>query len=222
MTTTEPPVLLVDDHVAIAQAMASALRMAGFERVTHVPAHQLDPDGILAVADAFGPEVALVDVNLGDGRCGVDVIGPLAARGVAVVGFTSSDDPLDWARCLEAGAVGVLVKSEPFDVIVERVRRAAAGGAVTDVRHRHELLAGLHAHRAATRERHRPFDALTAAERAVLHGLVAGRSPQEIAQGHGVAVKTVRSHVEAIRRKLDVTSQLAAVARAREVGWSAA
>jgi len=200
--------------------MAAALRAEGFEEVEHVPSGELDLAGILAAADAFQPDVALVDLHLGAGRSGLSVIGPLAGRGVTVFGFTASDDPLDTALCLEAGAVGVFLKSEPFEVLVECVRKATAGHAVTDGRQHHELLAKLRSHRDASRAERKPFEALTRAEQAVLERLVKGDSPHEIADDHTVSVKTIRSHIESIHRKLGVNSQLAAVALAREVGWT--
>ena len=48
---------------------------------------------------------------------------------------------------------------------------------------------------------------------------VEGRSAKEIAETSGLAVKTIRHQIEAVRSKLHVRSQLAAVALAREVGW---
>jgi DNA-binding NarL/FixJ family response regulator len=216
---SRPALLLVDDHVAVAHAIVSALRMEGFGRIDHVPAHALDLDGILAAADRVHPQVALVDLYLGAGRSGLAVIGPLTSRGVVVLAFTASDDPIDAALCLEAGAVAVVLKTEPFDQLVDCITKAAAGEPVTDPADRHEALAALRAHRATSRERHRPFESLTPTERAVLGRLVAGRSPHDIADDHAVSIKTVRSHIDAIHRKLGVASQLAAAALAREAGW---
>lgn len=53
---------------------------------------------------------------------------------------------------------------------------------------------------------------LTTSERRVLHRLMAGCSAQDIAQQLVVSVTTVRSHIRSILRKLNVKSQLAAVA----------
>ena len=64
------------------------------------------------------------------------------------------------------------------------------------------------------------FKDLTASEAAVLEALVDGCTVEVIAQRRGVAIGTVRSQVKALLRKLQVGSQLAAVARAREAGWT--
>lgn len=214
-------ILLVDDHVVIVHAMAQALRNAGFSEVSYVGPNELDVAGVLAAADRFRPDVALVDLNLGVERSGLPIIGPLVGRGVAVVAFSAKDDELVIAECLEAGAVGFLNKGEAFDVVIEYVTKVAAGETVVDPTRREELLARLREQRAATDKRLRAFEELSPRERAVLKALLLGRSPQDIAEQQYVSVKTVRSQIEAIYRKLGVRSQLAAVALAREVGWPA-
>jgi len=62
------------------------------------------------------------------------------------------------------------------------------------------------------------IEPLTERERAVLRLLTAGRSNKQIAQELVVAPGTVKRHVSSILRKLQVTSRLAAVARARDLG----
>jgi DNA-binding NarL/FixJ family response regulator len=47
-----------------------------------------------------------------------------------------------------------------------------------------------------------------------------GRSAAEIAASSFVSLATVRSQIRAILQKLDVTSQLAAVAAAHHSGWT--
>ena len=212
-------ILLVDDHVVIVQAMAQALRNAGSGEVSYVPPEELEVAGVLAAADRFRPDIALVDLNLGVGRSGLSIIGPLVGRGVAVVAFSAREEELVIAQCLEAGAVGFLNKGEAFDAVIEYVGRVAAGEAVVPPEQREALLARLRADRAASDKRLRAFHELSPREAAVLRALLLGQSPQDIADEQYVSVKTVRSQIESIYRKLGVRSQLAAVALAREVGW---
>ena len=81
------------------------------------------------------------------------------------------------------------------------------------------MLASLRMHRELERERLRPLDRLTAREREVLSDLVCGLAANEIAERRFVSLTTVRTHIRAILRKLDVNSQLAAVALARRSDW---
>lgn len=62
---------------------------------------------------------------------------------------------------------------------------------------------------------------LSPREQTVLHCMMRGLSAVEIAEAQYVAVTTVRSQIRSILTKLDVRSQLAAVALAHEVGWHA-
>jgi len=60
-----------------------------------------------------------------------------------------------------------------------------------------------------------PFDALvhlTSTERKVIFHMMEGRAAGEIASALVVSLTTVRSHIRSILRKLNVNSQLAAVA----------
>jgi DNA-binding NarL/FixJ family response regulator len=214
--------ILVDDHVAIAQALASAFRASGFEPVWAVPAEAHDVDGVLDAARRIRPSVALVDLSLGADRSGVPLIGPLVGAGVKVVAFSAREDELAVAECIEAGAAGFLNKGEPFGTITEYVRRVADGAVVVPPTRRAELLDLVRRTRAGRDERLALFRSLSPREADVLAGLIDGRSAKQIAVDHGLAVKTVRHQIEAIRTKLGVHSQLAAVALAREVGWKPA
>jgi len=64
------------------------------------------------------------------------------------------------------------------------------------------------------------FATLTRREREVLGGLVAGLRPADIARRDFVSVITVRNQVQAILTKLNVHSQLEAVAAVRWSRWS--
>ena len=211
--------LLIDDHVVIAQAMVDYLRSAGYDPVEYLPPDSLDVDSVLAVAGPLRPDVALVDLNLGAERSGITLIGPLVGLGARVIAFTASDDPLDKARCVEAGAVAFLHKATAFDVLLATIGRVVAGEELISSSQREELLGRLRASRAAGDQRLARLAALTPREQRVLEGLMAGQAAADIAQLSYVSVKTVRTQIESIRRKLGVKSQLAAVAFAKEMGW---
>ncbi len=106
-----------------------------------------------------------------------------------------------------------------FDDLVAAVQRLAHGGSILSDNQRQELLADLRAKRTADRRRLAPFQTLTAWEKAVLAGLVAGESAEAIAARSYVSLSTVRTQIRSILLKLRVKSQLNAVALAREAGW---
>jgi two-component system, NarL family, nitrate/nitrite response regulator NarL len=209
-------IVIVEDHGLIAHTVATALRARGTE------VEVLDPaliDDLVGTTLSAGPDLVLLDLDLGERGDAVHLIAPLAEAGPRVLMVTGVDDPVRHARCVQAGAVGVLAKSGSFDDLVTAIERVVDTGTLLDRHGREELLAVLRDHEAEERERLRAFDALTRRESEVLGALVRGRTVEAIAREAVVSVATVRSQVRSILTKLDATSQVVAIAKAREAGW---
>jgi DNA-binding NarL/FixJ family response regulator len=85
---------------------------------------------------------------------------------------------------------------------------------------RHALLGELRARRAEEQRRLAPFRCLTPREQAVLAALMEGKHAKQIAAESFVSLGTVRAQIKSILLKLGVSSQLSAVALARQAGWS--
>jgi DNA-binding NarL/FixJ family response regulator len=215
--TAPQRVALVEDHVLLAQSVGFALRAEGLYVVTG----DLSGEGELIASLAPGPDmVVLLDLDLGEPLVdGVGLIAPLRAHGARVLVVTGTTDRLRIAAALEAGAVGYVGKDRPFDELLAAALRAVNGDEVIDQCERHELLAALRAHRNDTERRLAPFQQLTPKETLVLDELAQGKSVESIATDWVVSEATVRSQVRGVLTKLDVRSQLAAVAKARSAGW---
>jgi two-component system, NarL family, nitrate/nitrite response regulator NarL len=210
-------VLVVDDHVLLGEMIAIELRRAG---LVVVVAARPDRSSVLGEAERIAPDVVLLDLDLGDGHPSVELIGPLAAAGSRVLIMSGTTDRAVLASCVEAGAHGIVGKAQPLEALVGAVVRSLHQEPVLTDHDRHELLATLHSHRAAERVRLAPFVRLSARERVVLAELMDGHSAEAIAERSYVSLATVRSQIKAILQKLEVSSQLAAVAAARRAGWS--
>jgi two-component system nitrate/nitrite response regulator NarL len=209
--------LIVDDHGVLADGLAMALEAEGLPAKVHVPT---STDGILAAVAEDQPSLVLLDLDLGlDRGSGVDLVEPVRALGPRVLVLTGSTDRLVHARCVEAGAAGVASKAEPFDQLVDAIRRAARGEPAMGRLRREELLDELRRDRAARSERLAPFERLTPKEASVLLALAEGRSAEAIARASYVSLPTVRTQIRGILVKLGVGSQLAAVGMALERGW---
>ena len=209
--------LIVDDHGVLADGLAMALAAEGLPAGVHVPT---TPERVLAVVGAERPDVVLLDLDLGlDGGTGLDLVAPLQDLGTRVLVLTGSTDRLIHARCLEAGAVGVASKGEPFDRLLDAVRRAVRGELAIGRRRREELLDELRRSRSVREWRLAPFRRLTPKEASVLLALAEGLSPETIARRSYVSLPTVRTQIRGILTKLEVGTQLAAVALANESGW---
>lgn len=223
MNPEHSPLLVIDDHAVMGQALAMALQLQGFELARPLHVHtDLSDDAVVAEVDAAGAgTVVLLDLHLGDDRMATSMITPMVQTGAQVLVLTAERDPELLGSCLELGADGVFDKGQPFDQLVETLRDAVRGETVMSQGAREDLLAGLRTARRDGARRLAPFESLTPKEQEVLRGLLAGDSVETIARQRVVALSTVRSHVKSVLRKLGVNSQLAAVALARDASWPA-
>lgn len=213
--------MLVEDHELLAQSLGLALQAEGARVATTVGP---TADDVLQQARDLSPDLVLLDLNLDSGAAkelgsGLPLIRPLTALGALVVMVTGSTDDVEIASCVEAGAVGVLRKSSSFDELVDSIRRVLAERTLLSDHERQEQLAFLRQARQQESRRREPFDALTRREAEVLDRLMQGMSADQIANAWTVSTATVRTQIRAVLSKLDVNSQLAATARAREAGW---
>lgn len=211
-------VLIVEDHELLAQSLVLALRAEGLDAETVKPT---SAERVVEVAGRLRPTVVLLDLELG-GEIGTSIplIAPLNALGAQVVMVTGVTDRARLGECLEAGATGLIDKSSPFDVLIQAIREVADLGSLVPAQQREELLSELRQQRAADRDRLAPFERLTAREHQVLAALVEGKPAETIARESFVSLATVRSQIRSVLLKLDVNSQLAAVALARSRGWN--
>lgn len=215
-TPEQVRLLLVDDHRLLVETVQASLIAAGFN-VSVAPCGSFEE--VLAEAASVRPTLVVLDLDLQGAGYGYDLIGPLRELGAQVLVLTGTTDRMDLARCLEAGALGIASKAAGFGSVLDQVRRAAEGQTVTPVTERTELLADLLAHRRADERRKAPFEALSPRERDVLRQIVAGRQAAAIAEASYVSLATIRTQIRSILLKLDVSSQVAAVALARQNGW---
>lgn len=209
--------MLVEDHQMLAQSLAVMLKDNGLE-VVNPP--RLDLESVLLTADEHDPSIAVVDLHLEDGATAIPLIPRLAERGTGVVVITGDTDRRRLAECMEAGAVGIVSKSEPFDHLLDAVLEAAELRQTLAPVEREELLSDLRQLRRDDRERLSPFERLTPREQEVLAALMEGKSNETIAAEAHVSVLTIRSQVGAVLQKLGVNSKLAAVVTAYGAGWT--
>lgn len=210
-------VLIVEDHRLLAQAVAMALTDRGLQ------VRLADPTALdEAVATVEEGTLVLLDLRLGGGRDGGRAIAPFVRRGARVVVVTGTSDPIALARALEAGALTIVAKQQPFADLVDAVLAVRAGDVpAVDPRY-HDVVQVARARRAEQDAARAVLARLSERETEVLDQLCDGRSAQEIAAAAGVSLTTVRAQIRAVLAKLDVRSQLQAVARAHELRRRAA
>ncbi|MBI3915748.1 MAG: response regulator transcription factor [Betaproteobacteria bacterium] len=202
-------VLVVDDHTLIREALRNVL--AELDPACEV----LDaPDGAMALRLAGkhpGLDLVLLDLNLPD-MDGFAVLADLRQRypATGVVVLSGVKDQKSVTGAIELGAVGYIPKSTPHEVMVSALRLVCAGGVYLPP----EVLAGAHR---ASRSAGEPQ--LTEREGEVLALMLEGKSNKLICRKLGVTEATVKNHVTAILKALNVTNRTEAVIAAGRLGW---
>jgi len=203
-------VLLCDDHVIFAEALAGLLKGEGIDVVG------IASSVATAVSEtaARKPDVVLMDYELPDGD-GVAATATIKAMlpSTQVVLLTSNADEDVLVSAIEAGASGYITKHKPAAEVIAAVRAAADGEMLVSSDMLARLLPRV-TQRRATRVGHD----LTAREREVLELLVDGTPNNELAERMGISRNTVRNHVQNLLNKLGVHSRLEAVALATREG----
>jgi DNA-binding NarL/FixJ family response regulator len=211
-------IVLVEDHRLLSESVGIALAAEGWDVTI---AELTDRDILFTSAAADDRTLVLLDLELGDPiGDSTSLIPALVEAGATVLVVTGVRDRLRLAATLAAGAIGFLAKDVSYDALLDAAREAAAGASPLEANERMQLLAELRAHRARRRDLQAPFTTLTPRERAVLAALSDGKCVDAIATDWVVSPATVRTQVRGVLTKLDVSSQLAAVAKARAAGWS--
>lgn len=211
-------ILIVEDHDLLAQSLTLALKADGFEVER---AGELTPEGVLKAAEGLHADVVLLDLDLGAAGSSLPLVPGLRGLGASVVMVTGETNRARLGECVEAGALGIVPKSAPFDHLVDTIREAAHMRTILPKPERDELLAEMRRQHAEEEARLAVFNRLTRRERDVLAGLCDGKSAETIASEAYVSLATVRTQVHALLQKLGVNSQLAAVALARRAEWKA-
>lgn len=196
-------VVIVDDHLLLADSVAAALAAAGDITVTAIVG--TGAEALKAVRE-HQPAVCLLDQRLPDGL-GTDLLPALlqASPDTRVVMVTGGDSHEVLHRAVEAGCVGFLSKGERASALIDAVRQAAAGEAVFTAADLRRLMPQL------SRPSRRLGDDLTPRELDVLRLLALGYTTNAVAAELFISVPTTRNHIQALLTKLDAHSKLEAV-----------
>jgi DNA-binding NarL/FixJ family response regulator len=209
--------VLVDDHEMVLEGLKAVLgRYAGRVRVVASCANAEDAERQVAALD---PDVVVSDVRLRGSLSGLDLCRRLVERDPArkVMLLSAYDDEQYLFQALRAGAAGYLLKWVDGQDLVRQLERAAEGETVVD-----PTMAGRAVSSAARLQAGEFWPGarlgLTQRESEVLAHLVAGLSNRAIAGKLVLGEETVKSHVRAIYRKLEVGDRAGAVAAALREG----
>jgi DNA-binding NarL/FixJ family response regulator len=204
-------VLLVDDQPLVRRGLRALLDLEDGIRVV---AEAGDGAQALALGALPDVDVALVDSQM-PGMDGVELIAHLADGhpGIACVVLTTFDDESVLDRALRAGARGHLLKDVEPDELASAVRHAHSGRTVLG-RMAAELLVARYLAVTQTPEPSGlDLQDLSDRERVVARHVGRGATNREIARLLYITEGTVKNHVSAILRKLDLRDRTALAIR---------
>jgi DNA-binding NarL/FixJ family response regulator len=208
-------VLIVDDHLLFAEAVASMLEAKGGFTVVGVAGSVAEAR---AMVEEHTPDVVTLDVELPDGD-GIDFARELHANGVTsrVFMLTFRDDPLTASQAVQAHVAGFGAKDMSADKLIEGLTWAARGGKWIEPRVLNAVLEGLLAEPTPTPEQQK-LALLTPREREVLECMALGLDRAASGRRLFLSTNTVRTHSRNLFAKLGVHSSLEAVAHLRRAG----
>jgi DNA-binding NarL/FixJ family response regulator len=200
-------VLIADDHPVLREGLAALIRQTEPEsevRLAHDAASALQ----LAAAHA-DLDIVILDLLM-PGAHGLDLLAELGRRrpDLPVMVLSASEDPRDARQALANGALGYVPKSASRQTLMAAIRLVLNGDVYVPPLLLNETPSPANQPGASR--------LLTTRQVEVLRRLGEGQSNGRIAQDLGLSEKTVKSHVTAIFRALNVVSrtQAAAVGRA--------
>lgn len=211
--------VVVDDPTLFAESLRTALSLAGYE-VDWVPSDEAGRIGTRwRSGDRAAPVAAVLDLDLTDGPSALTLLEELVDQGVRVAVMTASDDHVQWARCLELGASGVVSKTLPLPDVIAVVDRLAAGQPVMTQFQRSQLQREVEDHARREHDLEVRFARLSVDEAWVLGRLMQGEVAHDIARLAGRPPAVVHAQVNSILVKLGVPTWLGAVGLANDYDW---
>jgi len=213
--SAQPTRVLIAGSNLLAGTLARTLETHGFVTI-YTAANAQEIERKLE----WGPDLVLIDLRPFNVKSGSTIVTRVrkSGRQVCVIDDAGDGDrPSAWLR---AGSAAVVSENEPFDRLFQTITRLTRVGPPPSVPPA-EVASTTDS--SDTRRRNSRLDLfarLTEREQVVLSELMEGHCAEDIAKAAVVSISTVRSQIKAIRLKLGVNSQLAAVAMARRAGWS--
>ncbi|MBC7234429.1 MAG: response regulator transcription factor [Chloroflexi bacterium] len=209
-------VLLVDDQAIVRQGLRSLLSL---EPDIVVVGEAADGEQALRLVAQLQPEIVLLDVRMPhmDGLTALRRIKNLAPR-VSVIMVTLYDDPNYLLEAVASGAAGYILKDASREELVRAVRVVADGGAIIDPTMMPGLLRQiaqiLPVHGVPLLPHEELAERLTEREIEVLRLIAKGYTNQQIAEVLVLSPTTVKTHVQNILQKMNVSDRTQAAVQA--------
>jgi len=191
-------VFIVEDHVIVRQGLALLINR---EKDLTVMGEAMDAETAFRKIMEEGPDLVLLDLTLGDGLKGLQLIKDLRKAGMTkpILVLSMHDESVYAERVLRSGAQGYVMKAEATEKVLGAIRRVLSGQVYLS-----ERMVGRVLHRIGSAGGEAPSEAglLSDREMEVLHFLGSGLTTREIAGKLNLSVKTIETYREHIKDKL--------------------
>ncbi|HEY0795014.1 MAG TPA: response regulator transcription factor [Acidisarcina sp.] len=197
-------ILVVDDHNVVRQGLVALINTVPSMTVV---AEASDGHRAIELFRQHQPDITLMDLRMPT-LGGVEAITQIRSEfpQARIIVLTTFDGDEDIYRALQAGARGYLLKGMDSDVLMEAIRTVHAGKSRIPAAVAQRL-----AERMSTTE-------LTGREMDVLKQIVAGYSNKEIGSLLHISEATVKTHINSLLSKLNVTDRTQAATTALQRG----
>jgi two-component system, NarL family, response regulator LiaR len=205
-------VLITDDHKVVRRGLRGFLEL---DPALEVVGEASNGEEALRLAQRLEPDVVLMDLLM-PLMDGIDATREIRRElpDVEVVALTSVLEDASVTGAIRAGAIGYLLKTTDADELCEAIKAAAAG----QVRLAPEAAARLMREVRAPENPEALTEPLTEREAEVLELIARGKANKQIARELFVAMSTVKTHVNNLYRKLNVSSRTQAALYAARIG----
>jgi DNA-binding NarL/FixJ family response regulator len=193
-------VVIADDHGIVREGLRQILSAAGD---LDVVGEATDGHETIAIVRSTEFDVLVLDMSM-PGKSGVELIKQLKSEKpkLRIVVLTMHQENQYAVRAIRAGASGYLTKDGASALLVQAIRKVAAGGAYISAEVAEQL-----AHQAHGEASLVPHEALSDREFQVLRLLATGESLTDIGNQLHLSVKTISTHKSRIMEKLALGNQ---------------
>jgi DNA-binding NarL/FixJ family response regulator len=195
-------ILIVDDHPLVRTGFA---QLISDEPDLEVCGEAADEAEALQLVAATAPDLVIIDLSLAGGS-GMNLIERIKAHhsDVSMLVASMHDESLFAERVLAAGALGYLNKQEAPSNIIRAIRRVLDGKVYLSDELTERLLDGLTG--AAKTPGQSPMQRLSNRELEVFELIGRGMTTGKIADHLKLSIKTIETHRENIKKKLQLAS----------------
>jgi len=205
-------VIVADDHPIFRQGLVRSLSESPDFEVLGDAATA--PEAV-ALAEATGPDVALLDISMpGGGIAAAAAIARSCPR-TRIAMLTVSEDEDDVLAAMKAGATGYVLKGVSAGDLLAVLREVAAGNSHVSPALAARVLSAMH--RTPKTGARTPLDDLTRREEDILRRVAQGLSNKEVARDLGLQEKTVKHYMTTILGKLQARNRVEAALIARDI-----